>query len=118
MSSAQDLPLVCLFAGSLTFLVVFVTSSIAAEHTNVSLPRLLVGDLPSPRRRRSLLIELPWAIVILGGGEVVMMLFLLHPDSSLPVRGVSAAQMLFASGWLLFLANRIARSGERPATKK
>jgi hypothetical protein len=112
----QDLPLACLVAGALTFILVFVTSSIATEHTCVHLPRLLVGDLPSPRRRRSLLIELPWAIVILGGGEVVMVLFLLHPNSSLPVRLVSAAQLIAATCWFLFLARRIARSkGQPPA---
>ena len=111
----QDLLGFCLFAGALTFILVFVTSSIAAEHTDVRLPQSLVGDLPSPRRRRSLLIELPWAIVILGGGEVVMLLMLLHPNSSIPVRLVSAAQLITATCWFLFLARRIARSREQPS---
>jgi len=105
----QDFPGALLVSLALSVVVVFITSALVAEHTSAKLPGSLY-DNKARIRRRSLLIELPWAALFLGGGEIVIIMFLLHPNSTLAVRALSAIQLLGATLWGVYLLRQIATS--------
>lgn len=107
----QDLLLACVYTGALFFLVVFVISAIAANDTNAPVPKLLAG--PQDRRvgRRAQVVELPVVTAILGGGQLVVVLLLLHPASAIAVRLVSAAELVAAVAWMWYLRRLVSRRG-------
>jgi hypothetical protein len=109
----RDIPAALLIVGALSMVAVFVTAALVSEHTTAKLPRGLTGKI---RRvpRRSLLIELPWVLLILGGGEIVVAMFLLHPNSTAPVRLLAALQLLGISLWGLYLLGRIREARSKP----
>ncbi len=105
----QDLLLASITTGALFFLTVFVSSALVAQHTKAAVPKLLAG-LQVPRAgRRSLIVTLPWVITILGGGQVVVALFLAHPASTIAVRVVSGAELAAAGVWTWYLWKRVSR---------
>lgn len=108
----QDLGLAFLILVSLSVLVVFVSAAIVAEHSSAVLPPLLSGRVHSTRKR-SLLIEIPFVAVLLVGGELVVILFLTHPDTLPLVKLAAAAQLVAMAAWLAYLTLLVARSRRR-----
>jgi hypothetical protein len=90
----QDLALAALIGVALLVLDVFVLSSMVSEQTAVA------------ARRRSLLVQLPWAIAIIGGGHAVLLLMLLHPASTVAVRLVAGLTLAAAAAWVFYLWGR------------
>lgn len=109
----QDLGLAGLVDGALLVILVFVSSGLAAQHTDVQLPKFLAGTQVQ-RGRRSLLVTIPWVTAIIGGGELVAVLFLFHPLSTFPVRLVSAAELAAGAAWLWYLGTLIRRPHAKP----
>ena len=105
----RDLPGAALYSVALLFLVVFVVSEVVARHTNAPVPKLLAGRQDRPVERRSLIVELPVVIAILGGGQLVVVLFLLDPASTTAVRLVSAAELAAAGVWTWYLWKLVSR---------
>lgn len=108
----DDLPVASLYAISLLILIVVLSSALAAEHTNARFPKALLLLAGTIRRtgRRTLIIEIPIVIALLGS-ELVILMFLLHPQSTIPVRLVAAAELLAAGAWLVYLLGLISRKG-------
>ena len=105
-----DLPGAALIAGSLTFLVVMITADLVSAHTDTKLPALVrYGSSPREVGRRALLVEIPIVTLLLGGGELVMALMLVHPVSTTPVRILAAAQLVAAAAWILYLGRLVRR---------
>ena len=105
-----DLAGAALIAGSLTFLVVILTAAVVSAHTSAELPAIVrYGSIPREVGRRALLVEIPIGIVLLGGGELVMALMLVHPASTIPVRILAAAQLVVAAAWILYLGRLVRR---------
>lgn len=98
-----------LFAVSLTVLAVFLLSGILATHTAVDLPRWLVRRTEGVKRR-ALIIEIPLVVFLIGGGELILLLALVHPRSTTPVRLVAAIQLVAAVVWAVYLARALART--------
>lgn len=108
----DDLPLTLVFGGAVVFLVIFLTSSMVTGHTDVRLPKAVrFGSRARKVGRRALLIEVPLAIVILGGGGLFLLLFLLHPNSTIQVRLVATAALVASAGWLAYLGGKLIRRG-------
>jgi hypothetical protein len=104
-----DLPAALLIAASVTILVVVVGGAMVSEHTNVQLPRtLMTGQTDRKPGRWALLIEIPWLGLSLGICCLVLLLMVVHPNSSLPVRVVAAAALVASGAWLAYLGWRIA----------
>jgi hypothetical protein len=104
----EDLPLTLVFAGAVVFLVVFLTSAAVTGHTDVRLPKAVrYGSDDRKVGRRALLIEVPLGIVLLGGGGLFLLLFLLHPNSTIQVRLVAVAALVASAGWLVYLARKV-----------
>lgn len=107
----QDFALACLYQIGLLFLIVVVSSALVAEHTEAHIPKaLLYGNTVRRAGRRSLIITLPWIGAILGGGQLVVVLMLVHPASTIAVRLVSAIELVAVVAWLAFLWRLITRA--------
>ncbi len=106
----QDPWLAGLVAAAQSLLVVFVTSALIAEHTSAHVPRALLREEVRRPGRKALIVELPWIVAILVGGEVVLILFLVHPNSTLVVRIVAAVQLVATAGWLTYLTALVYKS--------
>ncbi len=106
----QDLPVALLFAASLLFLVVLISSALVAEHTGARIPKALAYGSGSRRStRRSLIVTLPWVALILGGGQLIVVLMLVHPGSTIGVRLVAAVELVAIAAWLWYLRRRVSR---------
>lgn len=107
-----DLPLTLVFGGAVVFLVIFLTSAMVTGHTDVRLPKAVhYGSDDRKVGRRALLIEVPLAILLLGGGGLFLLVFLLHPNSTIQVRLVAAAALVSSAGWLAYLVGKLVRRG-------
>ena len=105
-----DVPFAVFFAVVLGFVFVVYTSALVAAHTSARLPRALrYGSTDQNVRRRALLVEVPFGVALLGGGQLVMVAMLIHPASTLPVRLVAAAELVVAAAWLVYLRHLIIR---------
>lgn len=98
-------------AVGLLYLLVIVTSALVSEHTDARMPKAL-SRLKDRRggRRRNLIIEVPWTIAIIGGGELVMLLVLLHQNSTLAVRLIAGLELLTSAAWMAYLVRLVSRS--------
>jgi hypothetical protein len=106
----SDVWLAALFGFALLFLVIVVTSELAAEHTSAQIPKaLLYGSTPRRGSRMALAAQLPWVVALLGGGEVVFMIILLHPQSTIPVRFIATAELVGSALWFLYLRRLITK---------
>jgi hypothetical protein len=104
----DDLPLVLLCAAASTFLVIWLSAAVVAGHTSVQLPRALKYGVVRRRvGRPSLLLEVPFVLALLGGGELAILAFLLAPESSLGVRVVCVVQLLAAGAWFRYLGGLV-----------
>ena len=111
----SDLPVALLITLAETFLLIALTGALAREHLGVVLPMpWLFGTTPPNVSRRALIVELPLAGLLLGLGELVVVLMLFHPASSVGVRMVAASQLLIALAWAWYLGKRIAARGNGP----
>jgi hypothetical protein len=100
----DDLAFAFAYAVILGLLVIVLTSAIVTAHTAVRLPRAFqYGSLERRVRKRALLVEVPIGLALIGGGELVMLVFLLHPASSVAVRAVSAVELLAIGAWCAYL---------------
>ena len=108
----DDLALTLVFGIVLVFLEIFLTSAMIAAHTDVRLPRALRSGADDRKPgRRALLLEIPLFIVVLGGGVVILVLFVVHPHSTIQVRFVAAAALIASAIWFAYLGRKIARRG-------
>ncbi len=108
----DDLALTLVFAIALVFLELLITSAMVAAHTDVRLPRALrFGDDDRKPGRRALLLEIPLFIVVVGGGVAILVLFVVHPHSTIQVRFVAAAALIASAIWFAYLGRKIAGRG-------
>ena len=108
-----DLGGALLVAVATSFGVIVMTAALVAEHTSVRVLRLPeeYTRAPSPNHRtRTLIVELLWVTLIFGGGEIVVILALLHPTTTLPVRLVAVAQLAGMGAWFVYVAKAIRRT--------
>lgn len=110
-----DLPLTLVFAGAVVLLVIILTSAMVTGHTDVRLRKALqYGSDDRKVGRRALLIEVPLAILLLGGGGLFLLVFLLHPNSTIQVRLVAVAAFIACAAWLSYLGRKVIRKRRRP----
>lgn len=110
-----DLPLTLVFAGAVVFLMIFLTSAMVTGHTDVKLRKALTyGSEDRKVGRRALLLEIPLAIVLFVGGGLFLLLFLLHPNSTLQVRLVAVTALVASAAWLFYLLRKVIRKRRRP----
>lgn len=105
-----DLPFALFFALVLIFMVVVYSSAVAAAHTDAQLPKaLLYGSMGRRTGRQALIVEVTFGVLLLGSGQVIVLLLLVHPGSTIPVRLVATAQLLAAGVWFAYLRRLISR---------
>ncbi len=106
----SDLPAVLLITAALLFLVVELTGALVVAHTDVRVPRVLqYGWISRKVERRALLIEVPFLVLLLGTGEVFVVLVLADPNSTIPDRLLAAGELIAAAAWLADLGRLVTR---------
>jgi hypothetical protein len=88
------------------FLVVTLSPEFAAKPLNGVLPKELAGRAYAAGRMTRL-VTLLWVAIVLGIGQLVVVLFLLHPLSSVLVRLVSATELAGVCLWFWYLRTRM-----------
>lgn len=110
----QDLLLMCLYAAGLLILIVFLSSELVAEHTDAQIPKALLYGSENVRAgtgRGSLIVTLLWEGGLLGGSQLIVLLMLVHPASTLGVRLVAAVELVAVAAWLWYLRRLVSRAG-------
>ena len=106
----NDLPFALFYALIVGLGVIAYSSAVVTAHTRVKLPRAFqYGSDGRKVSKRALLVEVPFGLVLLGGGELVILLFLFHPASSAAVRVVSAVELLAIGAWFWYLSRLVSR---------
>ncbi len=102
----SDLPLAALVSAAVLFLVVILSPEFAPERIRGVLPKVLAGRAYAGGRMTRL-VTLLWVGIVLGIGQLVIVLFLLHPLSSAWVRLVSATELVGVGLWLWYVRTRL-----------
>ena len=104
-----DLPVAVLIAASVTFLVFEISTGMVIGHTDVRLPKAAIYGHRSDRQvgRSAYIVEVPVVAFVVGGGSVILLLMVVHPGSTIPVRLVAAAALVASGAWLAYVARRL-----------
>ncbi len=108
----NDVGVALLIAGSFAFLAIVLTTSVIGAHTTVSVPWWLGSDKKLPRS--SLIVEIPILLALIGFGTWILVLFVVDPDSTPPVRFVCAVALIAMWAWLAYLGRLVARRPGAP----
>lgn len=98
----------------MTFLLIALTRGLISPSGRSRLPKALqygIGDWQASGPSRFVSIAI--GVVLLGTGELVVLLFLAHPNSEAVVRLIAVGQVFVSTTWLTYLAKLGRRSRRR-----
>jgi hypothetical protein len=96
-----ELPSAALIVASVLLLWVVLSAEFVAEHTGVPIPPIVRH--PVRRGRANLIIEIPLALFLLGGGQAAIAIMAFHPASSVAVRLLAIGELAISIAWVLRL---------------
>ena len=104
-----DLLVAILSLSPSTFLAFEISTGIVAGHTDAQLPKAaLYGHIEGGRPQRSAyFVEVPLFVFLVGGGSLILLLMVVDPDSTIPVRLVAAAALVASAAWLAYIGWRL-----------